>query len=80
MALQIQTTLRNIGEMSAEDFPDGDYEILLGLQEDDIPVTVDCVATDGYFDVTTPSGRVIAALSWYHLDGFDEEGIPALRM
>lgn len=80
MALKIETTLRNIREMSADDFGPGDFEILLGLQEDELPVTVDCIATDGYFDVTTPSGREIAALSWYHLDGFDEKGIPALRM
>ena len=80
MALNIETTLRNIREMSADDFLEGDYDILLGLEEDEIPVTVDCIATDGYYDVTTPSGREIAALSWYHLGGFDEEGIPALRM
>lgn len=80
MALKIETTIRNMNEMSSDDFAPGDFDILIGLQEDGIPVTVDCIATDGYYDVTTPSGRVIDALSWYHLDGFDQEGIPELRM
>ena len=79
MALKIETTLRNIREMSADDFPEGDYDILLGLEEDEIPVTVDCIATDGYYDITTPSGHEIAALSWYHLDGFDENGPECLQ-
>lgn len=79
MALKIETTLRNIREMSADDFPEGDYDILLGLEEDEIPVTVDCIATDGYYDITTPSGHKIAALSWYHLDGFDENGPECLQ-
>ena len=79
MALKIETTLRNIHEMSAYEFPEGDYDILLSLEEDEIPVTVDCIAMDGYYDITTPSGREIAALSWYHLDGFDENGLECLQ-
>ena len=80
MALKIETTIRNIREVSAGDFGDeDDHEILKGLEDDEIPVTVDCLATDGYYDVTTPSGRVIAALSWYHLDGFNENGPECLQ-
>lgn len=79
MALKIETTIRNIRELSADEFAPGDYDILLGLEEDEIPVTVDCLATDGYYDVTTPSGREIAALSWYHLDGFNETGPECLQ-
>ena len=75
MALRIETTIRNMADVSASDFVnEEDYDILVGLEEDGLPVVIDCEATDGYFDVTTPSGREIAALSWFHLDGFTEKG------
>lgn len=85
MALKIETTIRNINEYTRRDWIaehgiGAEYDILLGLEEEGIPVMVDCIATDGYYDITTPSGRKIAALSWYHLNGFDEQGIPELRM
>ena len=80
MALRIETTIRNMGWVSAEDFGNSeDFEILCGLEDDGIPVTVNCCATDGYYDVTTPAGREIAALSWFHLDGFNDLGIEILQ-
>ena len=80
MGLKIEAGIRNMREMSPSDFGDEeDYNILMGLQEDDIPVEVDCKALDGYYDVTTPSGHVVHALSWYHLDGFNENGPACLQ-
>lgn len=79
MALKIETTIRNIHELTADEFVPGDYDILLNLEENEIPVTVDCLATDGYYDVSAPSGHFIAALSWYHLDGFNEHGPECLH-
>lgn len=85
MALRIETTIRNIREFTRRDWiadcGDGeDYDALLGCQEDELPVEVTGIETDGYYNVKTPSGREITGLSWYHLNGFDEEGIPELRM
>lgn len=75
MALKIKTTIRNMDECHADDFPEPEhYYILQGLEGYGIHVTVDCCAVDGYYDVTTPSGTKIPALSWVHLDGFNEEG------
>ena len=42
-----------------------EYENL--LNHDGCEGTVDCEATDGYYDVTMDSGFEIAALSDYHL-------------
>ena len=79
MALKIETTIRNMGDFTREgwiaELGDGDeYDILVGLEEDDIPVEVTGMATDGYFNVMTPSGKEIDALSFHHLDGFVFEG------
>jgi hypothetical protein len=79
MALKIETTIRNMSDFTewawVSEMGDAeDYHALVGCEEDDLPVEVLCKATDGYFDVKTPSGRVISALSWHHLDGFDYDG------
>lgn len=76
MALKIETTIRNFaGAACLDGLEDDEIELLIGLEEDEIPVTVICCATDGYYDVKTPSGRNIDALSWVHLDGFNENGV-----
>ena len=75
MALKIETTIRDMYDTACLDgLEDDEIELLRGLEDDDIPVTVICCATDGYFDVMLPSGRIIDGLSWVHLDGFDENG------
>lgn len=80
MALVIQTTIRNMREFTQSEWDSeygsqGDYEALLHCMNRKVPVVVDCEATDGYYDITLPLGRVISAISWYHLDGFTEDGI-----
>ena len=80
MALKIETTIRNMSDACREDFMDGDYDILMGLEEDEIPVVVDCIVTDGYYDITTPTGREIAYISHHHLDGFSYNGPMCLSM
>lgn len=75
MALKIETTIRNMYDAACLDgLEEDEIELLQGLEDDDIPVTVIAHATDGYFDVMLPSGCVIVGLSWYHLDGFNYEG------
>ncbi len=75
MALKIETTIRNMYDAACLDgLEEDEIELLQGLEDDDIPVTVIAQATDGYFDVMLPSGRVINGLSWNHLDGFNYEG------
>lgn len=75
MALKIETTIRDMCACHSDDFATpSHYDILVGLEEDGLPVTIDCCATDGYYDVTTPSGVEIPGLSWVHLDGFNENG------
>lgn len=74
MALRIQTTIRNMREISPGDGIEQDeYDALVAIEKSGEFVTVDCQATTGYFDVTLPDGRTIPALSWYHLDGFDQD-------
>lgn len=85
MALTINTTIRHMDEFSRESWEaelgnGDDFDILMGCQEDELEVEVVSIETDGYYNVKTPSGRIITGLSWYHLDGFDPDGIPALRM
>jgi hypothetical protein len=78
MALKVTTTLRNMRHVSHLDgFVGDDYDYLVQAEEYGHTITVNCLATDGYYDVTLtryPTDREVAALSWYHLDGFDENG------
>lgn len=79
MAIKIETTIRNMTDFSERDWvaemgDAGDYNALLVCEEEGYPVEVLCQATDGYFDVKTPSGRVVEALSWHHLDNFNYSG------
>ena len=70
----MKTTLRNVNEMDISDFSvrQEDYNTMLELQEAGTEVEVDEIetATFGYYDVILPNGRVVYALSWYHLNGF----------
>lgn len=76
MALKVTTTIRNMGDVSAEDFAEaGDYKILCKAQESSSEVLVDCCATDGYYDITTQFGQEVSAVSWFHLEGFNKNGI-----
>lgn len=76
MALKIETTIRDMYDSACLDgLEEDEIELLRGLEDDCIPVEVIAVATDGYFDVMLPSGKVINALSWVHLDGFNENGV-----
>ena len=69
----LTTTLRNIGDVDRNDFATpSDFDELVGCYHTKGVITVDCEATDGYFDITLPNGTEIAALSWWHLNGFDE--------
>ena len=74
MALKIETTIRNMYAECLDGLDDDEIELLQGLEDYDIPVEVTGQETDGYFNVTTPSGREIVGLSWVHLDGFQYEG------
>ena len=76
MALRIFTTIRNTSDIDE----DGsgllleDVAILKELEDNDDPVEVLRNACDGYFDIVTSEGHEIEALSWLHLDGFNEDG------
>ena len=81
MTLAVKTTIRNMGRANPSDWEDeDDYKFLVAAWEFDWECTVDNKAGDGYFDVTfvaTPAiwpPKKIAALSWYHLDGFTVNG------
>ena len=75
MALKIETTIRDMYDGACLDgLEDDEIELLRGLEDDNIPVEVVAEATDGYFDVVLPSGKLVNALSWVHLDGFNENG------
>lgn len=68
----MKTTLRNLRDVSEDDgFEEGMYSKLVEIEDTDQLVTVDCEACDGFYDVTLPDGTEVAALSWYHLTGFD---------
>jgi hypothetical protein len=76
MALKIETTIRDMySDVALDGLEDDEIELLRGLEDDGIPVEVVAEATDGYFDVLLPSGKMIDALSWVHLDGFNENGV-----
>ena len=68
------TTLRRIDEMDISDFSvsQQDYNEMLEVQRSGTKVEVDEIETArfGYYDVILPSGRIVYALSWYHLNGF----------
>lgn len=76
MALKIETTIRDMhADVALDGLEEDEIELLRGLEDDGIPVEVVAEATDGYFDVVLPSGKMINALSWVHLDGFNENGV-----
>jgi hypothetical protein len=68
------TTLRRIDEMDISDFSvsQQDYDEMLEVQRSGTKVEVDEIETAayGYYDVILPSGRIVYALSWYHITGF----------
>lgn len=79
----IQTTLRNLRELTSEewerDYGDpGQFLPMLRCMDAEELVVVNAQATDGYYDITLPSGIKIEAISWYHLDGFTKDGIEGL--
>lgn len=74
MPLKVTTTIRNIHEVDRSDGLEDTYDQLVAAQSAGTEVTVDCLACDGYYDVTLADGTEVAALSWYHLDGFGENG------
>ena len=74
MALKVTTTIRNIHEVDRSDGLEDTYDQLVAAEEAGSEVTVDCLALDGYYNVTLADGTQVAALSWYHLDGFEEDG------
>lgn len=74
MALKVTTTIRNIHEVDRSDGLEDTYDKLVAAEEEGTEVTVDCLALDGYYDVTLADGTEVAALSWYHLEGFEEDG------
>lgn len=70
----MKTTLRNIGDISLEDFSVSkqDYYEMLEAQQFEQEVEVlDNEAGWGYYDVILPSGRTVYSLSWYHLNGYN---------
>lgn len=77
MPLVVTTTLRNITEDTFDEIDSIPHEVvklLLKCQDEQLPVTVDCKATDGYYDITLFDGTTVDAISFYHLDGFDYNG------
>jgi hypothetical protein len=48
-----------------------DYNELVAAAKSGDPVTVECEATDGYYDVTLATGHKVSGLSGYHLKGFN---------
>lgn len=71
------TTLRNVHLVDIEDFgySEEQYEKLKFAQYMQIPVTVDCEACDGYYDITLSDGTELPAVSSYHLVGFNDESM-----
>lgn len=72
-----KTTIRNITHVDVSDFggDDNAYHRLVEAQRSGQEVTVDCEATDGYYDLTLEDGTELAAISWYHLVGFTQESM-----
>lgn len=79
MALKVTTTIINMQEFSEESWianagSGSDWAALHEAQAAGTEVEVLCEAIDGYYDVQLPNGRLISALSCYHLEGFDVGG------
>ena len=75
MALVIETTIRDMYDSACLDgLEEAEIEALRACEDMDIPVRVLRCATDGYYDIVTPSGVEVDGLSWVHLDGFDYNG------
>lgn len=74
MALVIETTIRDMYAGCNDGLEADEIEALCNCEDADIPVRVLRCATPGYYDVVTPSGVEVDALSWVHLDGFTPEG------
>ncbi len=66
------TTLQNVEQFTADEFclTEAEYLLLREAQRKCTPVTVDCEATPGYFDITLQDGTEYAAVSAYHLRGY----------
>ncbi len=85
MALRVLTTIRNMAWPLTSDMNglEDDYSFLEAAEMYGWECEVDAKACDGYYDVIFISSngywptRKIAALSWFHLDGFTVDG-PAL--
>lgn len=77
MALVVETTIRDMYASTCnclDGLNEKELEALCNCEDADIPVRVLRCATPGYYDVETPSGVKVAALSWVHLDGFTYTG------
>lgn len=74
MAIKVTTTVINMNEVDWDGEEDT-RDLLKPVAECGAEVIVLCEATDGYYDVQLPNGAIVNALSWYHLDGFTENGI-----
>lgn len=75
MALKVQTTIINLDNADWSGGQEDILEQLKPVQECGAMVTVLCEVTDGYYDIELPNGDRVDALSWFHLEGFTEEGI-----
>lgn len=80
MAMIIKTTIRNLRAeyKDAQSWEDNggngdDWDELEECEYSGSRVMIMSEATDGYFDVKLPSGKVVEALSVHHLDGFKDD-------
>lgn len=73
--LPTTTTLQHVQEFNSEDFciPVMEYSRLLNAQVNGDHVTVDCLACEGYYDITLPDGTEYMAIAGHHLVGFDQD-------
>lgn len=74
--LKITTTIRNMVDTCVSDFATAaDYRHLHMCESIGAEVTVVNEVMDGYYDLVLATGEEISAVSWYHLDGFNANGI-----
>lgn len=68
-----RTLLKNISDFESElrdGYSDSEYLELLLCEQQGRLVTVDCEATDGYYDITLDNGLELPAISGFHLEGY----------
>jgi hypothetical protein len=76
--VKIYTTIRNT--LATEDDMEGveEDEVLMLRECQQSGVNVQVLSMEcepGYYNVMLPNNTIIIGLSWYHLDGFTQDGV-----